>query len=199
MRWLLAVLLVIAAALVVASRFYPKVTAVDISGHGHHSRANIMALAGLDIGTPFLWITRTSAVGLLRDPWVAQATVVRTWPSHVSISVRETYPSPDRRGDNLGIRWYSLTGVTFERRQGLIQLEGWGPVRVIEALEFATILKRFPLEVVSYSPEGFELQLSDGLVFTPGVDALRTQWAPVENNRGRRLAVYRWGVSRADD
>ncbi len=199
MRWLLAVLLVFAAALVVASRFYPKVTAVDISGHGHYSRANIMALAGLDIGTPFLWITRTSAVGLLRDPWVAQATVVRTWPSHVSISVRERIPALTDGETTWAFDGTVLPGVTFERRQRLVQLEGWGPVRVIEALEFATMLKRFPLEVVSFSPEGFELQLSDGLVFTPSVDALRMQWAPVENNRGGRLAVYPWGVSRADD
>jgi hypothetical protein len=53
------------------------------------------------------------------------------------------------------------------------------------------------VRVITYGPEGFGVVLADVELFTPSVDALRTQWSAFESQRGSRVAVYPWGVSSA--
>jgi cell division protein FtsQ len=196
-------LAVLALALLAVSRFWPTVQRIETVGGAHHDRASLLRLARVAPGDPLLWITRWRVDGLSEDPWIRRARVTRHWPDAVAIAVWERTPLA-RSGEGAGATVWAedgtvLPGARESERASLPVVRGWGGDRVGEALTLLRLLKDREPKVIQYTPEGFEIALSDAVLFTPGVAALRRQWAAVERHRGGRLAVYPWGVSRTHE
>lgn len=192
----LSLLFVVALA---ASRFVPKVDRIEVAGAQHHTTEDLLHLARLAPGDPWLWVTRWRLRGLEQDPWVLRSRVIRHWPSTVSLTVWERIPAVTDGTHVWAADGTLLPHATPGERSGVPLLTGWGEPRLPEALELVELFANEDLEVISYSPTGFELELADGAIFTPDVDTLRRQWAAIQHRNGRRLAVYPWGVSKADD
>jgi len=197
-RLLLGVLVALGAALIV-SRFTPKVAQVTVAGQVHHDAAAVLRLADVAVGDPFLWVTAGRVRGLAEDPWVLQAVVLRRWPDGVSIAVRERVAALTSGATTWADDGTVLVGATPAETAGLPVLEGWGPERVSEALTLLRLLRPFGIRVISYSPEGFDIQLDGTRLFTPSVEALREHWSAFVSHRGGRMAVYPWGVSKAHE
>ncbi len=199
MRGLLIALLVLAAALVVTSRFVPKIATVSVAGNVHHSVEHVLDSAGIAVGAPLLWVTRGSVRGLAADPWVSNVTVVRVWPDEVRVLITERSPVLVSGDLALAGDGTVLPGATAAEIAELPRLEGWGTSRAAEAIELARLLEPFGPKVVSYSPAGFKIQLTGGTLLTPSAEALRAQWSAFVSHRGGRVAVYPWGVSASDE
>jgi len=199
MRALLIALLVLAAAALVASRFVPSVQRVEVSGTEHLTRAQVLRLADVAPGDPFLWVTSFRLRHLVHDPWVRRVRVIRHWPDIISIMVWERQPALTDGTLTWAADGTVLPGVPAAVRATLPRLEGWGPPRLDEAMTLLRLLHPYGPKVISYSPEGFEIQLTGTSLFTPSAEALEKQWAAFESHRGGRVAVYPWGVSKAHE
>lgn len=199
MRALLVVLLLLSGGALVASRFVPKVERIEVSGYHHYTRDDVLRLADLAPGDPFLWITSHRIRRLTGDPWIRQVRVFRHWPDIVSLTVEERVPALTDGATTWALDGTVLTSMRPEEMVGLPRLEGWGAPRVGEALELLALLQPYGPEVISYTPEGFEIQLTGTSLFTPSAQALKDQWAAFESRRGGRIAVYPWGVSKAHE
>ncbi len=199
MRALLVILTVLAAALLIASRFYPTIEQLQVAGNEHYSKAEVLELAGLAPGNPLLWVTSWQLGRLVNDPWIARARVIRHWPDVVSVVVWERTPVLTNGETTWAQDGTVLPGVLPEAQAKLVRIDGWGPPRTAEALELVALLEAFEPKVIRYTPEGFEVTLAEASLFTPGVEALREHWAAFLSQRGRRLAVYPWGVSNGYD
>ena len=197
-RWLIVVAVLFTAALGV-SRFVPTVERIEISGASHHAAADVLRLARLAPGDPWLWVTRWRLRGLEDDPWILQARVIRHWPDTVSVTVWERTPALTDGVTAWASDGTALPGPKPEELAGVPVVRGWGAPRIQEALELVKLFANDDLQVLSYTPTGFEIELADGAISTPDVDSLRRQWAAIQHRNGRRLAVYPWGVSKADD
>jgi cell division protein FtsQ len=189
--------LLVLVALVAVTRFWPPVTRVEVIGERHLSRTDVLRLANLAPGDPLLWITRWSVRGLEREPWVLQARVTRHWPDTVAVAILEREPVLSDGVVGWAADGTELRGADPEALARLPRLEGWGTPRVAEALDLLGMLVGRGVRVITYGPEGFEVELADVVVFTPSVGALRAQWSAFESQRGSRVAVYPWGVSSA--
>lgn len=202
MRGFLLFLAVLLLALLAVTRFWPVVERVEVSGARHHAPAEVARLARVAPGDPLLWITRWRTSALAEDPWIARARVIRHPPDAISLRVWERRPLARSGTGPDATVWAedgtALPGATPEEREGLPVVDGWGEDRTAEALRLLRLLRPREPEVVQYSPEGFEITLSDTVIFTPNETALRRQWAAVERHRGGRLAVYPWGVSKGE-
>lgn len=199
MRPFLLFLLLVALALVTTSRFYPKVEEVAVAGNEHYDASEIRDIAAVQVNDPLLWVNRWSVAGLERDPWVARARVIRHWPSTVSIAVWERTPVLTDGELTWAADGTVLPGVDEETRAGLVRLEGWGERRLEESLRLLELLSPFEPRVISYSPEGFDIELANSTLFTPSAAMLERHWAAWTNQRGNRVAVYPWGVSEANE
>ncbi len=188
---------VVLALVVSVTRFWPIIERVEVLGHAHHTRERIMRLADIAPGDPFLWVTRFGLRDLERDPWVLHARVTRHWPDLIAIAVVERTPVLSDGSLAWAIDGTLLPGVDAETRARLPRLQGWGTPRLDESLELLAMLTDYGVEVITYTPEGFELELANAVLVTPSVEALRAQWSAFESQRGGRVAVYPWGVSSA--
>lgn len=197
---IVAIALAVLAGLGLATtRFVPEVVRVEVSGHDHYAPETIADLADVAPGDPFLWVTGVRARRLATDPWIARARILRHWPDTISLHVWEREPVLTD-----GVRAWALDGTelpdpTADELTPLPRLEGWGPPRTEEALALVDLLGDDEIRVISYSPEGFSIELADGVLLTPSPEALRDQWAAYQSQPGRRIAVYPWGVSRLND
>lgn len=191
--------LVLLGAAIIVSLFYPKVEFVTVEGNAHYSAESVAQLARVRTGDPFLWVTRSRVEALAADPWILNLVVVRRWPNHVAIAVREREAALTDGTTTWADDGTVLSGATAAETTGLPLLQGWGAPRTLEALELLRLLRPFGVRVISYSPEGFEILLDDTELFTPGAEALSKQWAAFVSHRGGRIAVYPWGVSRANE
>ena len=199
MRPLLLVLLLVAAALLIGSRFYPNIEQVSVSGNAHFEREQILGLANLEPGDPLLWVNRWSVSNLVDDPWIRRARVIRHWPDTVSVVVWERTPVLTDGVSSWAADGTILPDVDEETRAGLVLLDGWGEPRVEEALRLLALLSTYEPRVISYSPEGFDIELAQSTLFTPSAAMLERHWAAWTNQRGSRVAVYPWGVSEINE
>ena len=199
MRAFLVVLVLLAGGALVASRFTPKLTRVEVSGDQHLSEAEVLRLADVAPGDPFLWVTSFRMRRLLNDPWVRKVRVMRYWPNTVTITLWERQPALTDGTTTWARDGTALPGATAAQTKALPRLTGWGPPRLDEALTLLRLLYPYGPKVIGYSPEGFEIQLTGTSLFTPSAEALEKQWAAFESHLGGRVAVYPWGVSKAHE
>jgi len=199
MRGLLLALLVTPSGLVVTSRFWPKVEHVVVTGNERFAASQVMDMAGVHPGDPFLWVTRSTVERLATEPWVLSATVVRRWPDTVEVHVTERTPVLTDGVTTWAADGTVLPGVPADEAAELPVLRGWGGDRTAEALELERLLRPFGVQVISYSPEGFEIQLIGTTLNTPSAEALRQQWSAFVNHRGGTVSVYPWGVATSDE
>lgn len=188
-------LALLALALLGASRFWPTLTEVAVHGNGRYTAAEVMALADVAPGDPLLWVTKWRVRRLAEDPWVARARVIRHWPDTVSITVWERVPVLTDGTRSWARDGTELPGVAPAEREALPLLTGWGGQRLEEALGLVTLLAPYQPRVISYTPEGFDIELAGASLFTPSAAALEARWAAFVSKQGNRLAVYPWGVS----
>ena len=90
--WLLTAALIGVGVWLVFSPYF-SVAHVDVSGVSKSDTNSILVAEGLNVGRPmvFLDIEATEAA-LASDPWVAEASVVRHWPTVVEVTVVERTP-----------------------------------------------------------------------------------------------------------
>jgi cell division protein FtsQ len=211
-RFLMVFTLLFLLGLVVASRYYPTVDYIQVSGNTHYSAREVAQLANVSIDTPFFWITERRISNLAHNPWIQKAQFIRTFPNAVHIQITEREPVLTDTVQSYAIDGTVLPDVNAEARESLIQLRGWGENRIAEALEFIRLLNAVPrhdkhLKMISYSAAGFTLQFETTRletteqttveIFTPSVDALKTQWASVMTlgETSSTIALYPWGVT----
>ncbi len=199
MRVLVIVLGLLATGLGVGSRFWPLVDQVHVIGNARYSREQILWLANLDAGSPLLWVSRGSLSGLERDPWIARSSVVRHWPDTVSITVWEREPFMTDGEQVWSHDGVLLPDVDPAVREGLPLVAGWGEPRTAELVRLLDLLSDRAPEVISYTPDGFDIIIGEARIFTPSVAALEAQWAAVRDVSGGQVSVYPWGVSESNE
>lgn len=192
----LSILLVLLLSLYVGSRYYPLIERIEIVGAVHRSPEKIAELANIAYEKPLLWVTKKSVGALAQDPWIAGASVERVWPHTVRVTVRERRPVAYDLEHGYAIDGTVLKGVTDAQKKDLVKLEGWGVARTEEALDLISLLQNPELEVISYTPAGFNLNFGNSTAFVPSVDVLKTHWSSFASQQGiNAAAVYPWGVS----
>lgn len=197
-KWLI-IGMVIGVAVVGGSRFYPTVDHIEVHGNRHYSALHIAHLANVSHGDPLLWVTRQSAEPLFSDQWIHSAVITRTWPNKISIHVYEEIPVLSDGTNAWSESGTLLSGGSHEELAALPILAGWGPSRVLEAVQLHQLLRVYVVEKIEYSPAGFDITLAGSTMFTPSVDALERQWGAFVASNGNRVAVYPWGVSVTDE
>ena len=199
MRRTLLALLVLLGAGVIASRFVPKIVSITVTGNSHYDDQRILRLARVQLGDPLLWVTRGSVSELANDPWIHSLGVVRVWPDELHITVVERQAALTDGSTTWALDGTVLTGASQVETASLPLLQGWGSPRTTEALELLRLLGPFEPQVISFSPEGFEIQLTGTTLFTPSAEVLRQQWSAFIDQRGKHVSVYPWGVSSTDE
>lgn len=199
MRVVVIILGLLAFAVGLGTRMWPTVAHVAVNGNNHYSREQVMWLANVHEGDPFLWVTRGSLAGLEDDPWIARASVVRHWPDTVAISVWERSPYMTDGERVWSADGVELPGVPAAAAAGLPLVTGWGEPRLEELARLLDLLSAQSPEVISYTPDGFDITIGEASIFTPSVAALEAQWAAVTLSPGTRLSVYPWGVSESNE
>lgn len=202
---LLSLLFLLGLAL--ASRYYPTVRYIQVSGNTHYSATEIASLTGITVGKPLLWITKRHLQPLANNPWIQNAQIIRAFPDAVHIQLLERVPVLTDTVQTYALDGTVLPDVDAEARESLIQLQGWGENRVNEVLEMIALVdadNRYThqLKMISYSAAGFTLQFetTEQLtkeIFTPSLEALKTQWASVMalGETSQTIALYPWGVT----
>jgi cell division protein FtsQ len=194
--WMVSLLFIL-LGLVVASRYYPSIAYVSVSGNHHYSVDSVLQLANITVGDPFFWVTRQKIERLETDPWISHATVIRDFPNAIHIQITERKPILHD-----GVQSYAIDGTVLpgvKSAASLVKLEGWGQSRFAEVVELIRLLAEHQLKVISYTPAGFTLKFESTEVFTPSVEQLKKHWASVLSQQGKRLNVYPWGVSAVNE
>jgi cell division septal protein FtsQ len=207
-RAMMLLTLLFLLGLVVASRYYPTVRYIQVSGNTHYSATEIASLTGITVGKPLLWITKRHLQPLANNPWIQNAQIIRAFPDAVHIQLLERVPVLTDTVQTYALDGTVLPDVDAEARESLIQLQGWGENRVDEALEIIALVNAdnrytHQLKMISYSAAGFTLQFETNAeqatkeIFTPSVDALKTQWASAMtlSETSKAVALYPWGVT----
>jgi cell division septal protein FtsQ len=207
-RVLMLVTLLFLLGLVFASRYYPTVRYIQVTGNTHYSATEVANLTGIAVGKPLLWITKQNLHALANDPWIQKVQIIRAFPDAVHIHLTERVPVLTDTVQSYAVDGTVLPDVDAEARESLIQLQGWGETRFAEALELVAHVNAEPrhdhrLKMISYSAAGFTLQFESNAgqqgkeIFTPSLEALKTQWASVMvlSETSKTIALYPWGVT----
>jgi cell division protein FtsQ len=207
-RFLMLFTLLFLLGLVFASRYYPTVRYIQVTGNTHYSATDVAKLTGIMVGEPLLWITKRHLSTLANDPWIQKAQIIRAFPDAVHIRLTERVPVLSDTVQSYAIDGTVLPGVNATARESLIQLQGWGESRIAEALELVALVHAEPrqdhhLKMISYSAAGFTLQFETHAgqtskeIFTPSLEALKTHWASVMvlSETSKTIALYPWGVT----
>ena len=87
------VLSILAAAWWVTNSKIFELRTADVVGNRHLSSAQVLRLAALTRGTNVFWFSSGSAERrLMASPWVESATISRTLPGDVTVTIRERFP-----------------------------------------------------------------------------------------------------------
>jgi cell division septal protein FtsQ len=206
-RFFLLSLLLLLLGLVYASRYYPTVQYIQVSGNSRFTAQEVANLAGVKVGAPMFWMTERQIKSLANNPWIQRAQFVRAFPNAVHIQITERTPVLTDTVQTYALDGTVLPDVNAEVRQSLTQLRGWGENRLAEVLELVALVNADTrhtnkLKMISYSSAGFTLQFELNAeltkeIFTPSVEALKTQWAGVItlSETSTTIALYPWGVT----
>ncbi len=206
-RFVLLSTLLFLLGLVYASRYYPTIQYIQVSGNVRFSAAEVASLAGITVGKPMFWITEGQIKSLARNPWIQNAQFIRAFPNAVHLHITERLAVATDTVQTYALDGTVLPDVNAEARESLIQFRGWGENRVTEALGLVALVTADTrhsnkLKMISYSSAGFTLQFETSTeltreIFTPSVDALKTQWVSVMtlSESSQTIALYPWGVT----
>ncbi|WP_051963593.1 cell division protein FtsQ/DivIB [Deinococcus misasensis] len=191
----LLVVMLISVTLLVASWFILPVRKTEISGLRHLKNEEVVKLVHGKPGDPWLWIARFRLKALENHPWILSASVVKTFPSDVKVSIVERVPVARllKEGHEVVL---SADGVELPgapRVGPLIKTEG--KLNIQQALEVAFLLRSEGVQVVELTPAGIRMKLGDSTVWADSVDSLRKYMSSVKMKRGKNIHIYPWGVS----
>jgi cell division protein FtsQ len=124
------------------------ITEVALSGDRDVSRDDVLRLAGITGNTSLLFLDAGRArARLLTDPWIADATVLKLYPSRLLIEIKERKPfalwQNDRRVSLIAADGTVLETAAPDRFLGLPLVVGKGAGQ--EAGELLAMLARYPL------------------------------------------------------
>ncbi|MAZ53762.1 MAG: hypothetical protein CMO31_07070 [Trueperaceae bacterium] len=196
MRWLAYIVILLVITVLLGSRLYPEARSLEVSGNKFLTDTEVLKLAGLKQGQPLLWVNPWTLRKLAKSPWISRAHILRDWPERkIYIEVWERQPLATD-GTNVWAKDGTILANTHAQvLPDLVQVTGWGESRIDESLDLIRLLAEYEPKVLSYTPEGFEIQLARTVVLTPSVQDLKNQWSGFLGHTGNRISVYAWGVS----
>ena len=148
-----------------------RISSVALSGENQLSRAEILDLAGVDTRSSLPCLDAADArEALLRNPWIAEATVLKLYPGRLQISVTERTPIALWQKDG-AVSVISGDGTVLEAFTGrfadLPLVVGAGAEK--EAQAFLDVVGRYPLiennfeSAVLVAKRRWNLRLKSGL------------------------------------
>lgn len=190
-RFLLAAL--VGATLYTASLVVWPIQHIAVAGTDHLNRNQVLELANLYPGDPWLWATNRKLSALRQNPWVLTARLDRPRIGEVRIILHERVPVATLTTPNgpvgLAADGTRLPGAAATGPR----IEGFGDDRTLEALHIVQLLPT--AERISYSPAGFTVDWEGKRLWIRDADNLRV-WLPrVKKMRVNKVAIYPWGVS----
>jgi cell division protein FtsQ len=173
------------------------ITEVALTGQHEVPRDDILALAGVSQRSSLLWLDAAKMrASLQANPWIAEATVLKLYPSRLRIEIKERAPfALWQKGGRVSL--IAADGTVLEpyvpqRFASLPQLVGAGAERAGQ--DFLTLLARYPdvAEQVETSvlvaERRWNLRLKGGLdVLLPENDPERALATLVDLNRTKKL------------
>jgi cell division protein FtsQ len=175
LRWLaVAVVLAVLAGLVYLVGFSPVLAARAVAVSGVHklSKADVVAAAGVGIGTPLVRVDTAEVADRVAGlPPVAGVTVTRDWPGTVRIAVTEREPRLAIPAGG-GYLVADAAGVVFEadrnRPSGLVVVDA-DPAHQQVLVDVGTVFSSLSSQTAAKvsrlaapSRDGIELRLVDG-------------------------------------
>ncbi len=173
------------------------ISEIALAGQHNLSRKAILASAGITGRTSLLFLDAHAArARLMRNPWVADATVLKLYPSRLRIGITERKPFA---------LWQKDRHVSLVAADGIV-LESYAPPRFLslplvvgegaqhEARAFLSLVNRYPL--IARQVEAFalvaqrrwNLYLKDGVeVLLPEADPAHALNALVDLARAKKL------------
>jgi len=174
-----------------------RITAIALEGEHEVSRAGILALAGIDDTSSLLCLDAASArSALTRNPWIADATVLKLYPGRLQISVTERAPlalwQKDGRVSVIAADGTVLQGFDGSRFAELPLVVGDGAAR--PARDFLDVIGRYPLireateASVLVAERRWNLRLKSGLeVKLPDTDVEQALQTLVALDRDKKI------------
>jgi cell division protein FtsQ len=173
------------------------ITEVALTGQQEVRRDDILTLAGVSQRSSLLWLDAAKMrASLQANPWIAEATVLKLYPSRLRIEIKERAPfalwQKDGRVSLIAADGTVLEPYVPQRFANLPQLVGVGAERAGQ--DFLTLLARYPdvAEQVETSvlvaERRWNLRLKGGLdVLLPENDPERALTTLVDLNRAKKL------------
>jgi cell division protein FtsQ len=173
------------------------ITEVALTGQHEVHRDDILTLAGVTERSSLLWLDATKMrAGLLANPWIAEATVLKLYPSRLRIEIKERAPfalwQKDGRVSLIAADGTVLEPHVPQRFASLPQLVGAGAERAGQ--DFLNLLARYPdvaenvESSVLVAERRWNLRLKGGLeVLLPENEPDRALATLVDLNRTKKL------------
>ncbi len=123
------------------------ISEIALAGQQEVSRADILAQAGITERSSLLFLDAARMrARLMTNPWIAEATVLKLYPSRLSIEIRERKPFALWQRDGqvvlIAADGNVLEAAVPERFASLPQVVGTGAERA--ARDFLSVLSRYP-------------------------------------------------------
>lgn len=196
-RWWLLGAAALCLGLVAASWFALPVRQVTVSGNKVLGAAQVKALAGAVPGRGWLYYGPKQAGGLLQNPWVASAQIIKHFPDALEIRVTERQPALRLLGRG-GERLVSQDGKVLPLAKGfgkLPSVSGWGPARLGDAVLVTRALSRYTVQSVTYTPSGLTVKTAAGTVWSGDLKSLVKYAGSISMYPNKTVHIYPWGVS----
>jgi cell division protein FtsQ len=174
-----------------------RITSIALDGEREIGRAGVLALAGIDDTSSLLCLDASSArTALMRNPWIAEATVLKLYPGRLRISVTERTPlalwQKDGRVSVIAADGTVLQGFDGSRFGNLPLVVGGGAARA--ARDFLDVVGRYPIvrdnveASVFVAERRWNLRLKSGLeVKLPDTGAEQALQTLVALDRDKKL------------
>ena len=181
----------------IANAFGFRITSIALAGHRQVTREEILTGAGVTGRTSLLFLDASVARAQLKsNPWIAEATVLKLYPSQLHITVTERQPfalwQRDGKVTVIANDGTVLEPYVAKRFTGLPLVVGAGAEA--KAKDFLALLDRYPLvrdqlrASVLVADRRWNLRLKNGAdVRLPAVGVEQALDRLVELDRGKKL------------
>jgi len=174
-----------------------RITSIALEGEHEIGRAGVLALIGVEDTSSLLCLDAASArSALTRNPWIADATVLKLYPGRLQISVSERVPlalwQKDGRISVIAADGTVLQGFDGSRFTDLPLVVGDGAAR--PARDFLDVVGRYPLirdtieASIFVAERRWNLRLKSGLeVKLPDTDVEQALQTLVALDRDKKI------------